>query len=355
MGRWNATCGVSLHTELLGRKLREMGHEVTIYAPTLESAEKDWCHRTLRLEDEPWVVRAFEETDEYRYPFGGSINSEKILGGEHDALIVQSYIRFPVKRFEEIAAKVRENCPLILVVHVGYIRQLDPLMGIDWDAIVVFDERYVEEMLAAYGADVVDKVVQIPYPCAVVEGVKAFRPGFAESRPLFFSFGRQRPHDYLDYLYALKLLAQRKDFAYWVVRSDGLLPVEERWLCQERGRPGLRTLYSYLKGSDIHLLPKGDIRAVVVSSTLAQTLYSGTPIIAPDTRHFERVPVDGEGFGVIVKYRLGDVKDLTGKILVLMEDEGLRKRISENAKRYALSRSDEVVAQRFLELINSLQ
>ena len=105
---------------------------------------------------------------------------------------------------------------------------------------------------------------------------------------------------------------------------------------------------------DIHLLPKNDTRAVVVSSTIAQTLYSGVPTIVPDTRHFELLPTDEEGYGVVVKYRIGYINDLIDKLTNLMDDEDLRKKISQKAREYALRNSDEVVAERFVKLLKSI-
>ena len=355
MGRWNATCGISLHTELLGRKLVEKGHQVSIYAPTLESAEKDWYHRHIPVEDEPWVYRIYDETDEFHYPSGGSIYSERIFSDDFDAFIVESYVRLPVNELKKLVPEIKRKAPLILVVHLGYVRQIDPLMDIDWDAIVVFDRRYIDEIISVYGEKAVEKSFEIPYPYAIIEGVKLYRPEFYDGSPLLFTFGRHPGFEFLDYLSALRKLARNKSFTYWMMFSDGdKPPVEERWLRKSMERPVIRKLYSYLKGVDIHLLPKNDTRAVVVSSTIAQTLYSGVPTIVPDTRHFELLPTDEEGYGVVVKYRIGYINDLIDKLTNLMDDEDLRKKISQKAREYALRNSDEVVAERFVKLLKSI-
>ncbi len=87
----------------------------------------------------------------------------------------------------------------------------------------------------------------------------------------------------------------------------------------------------HLHGSDIHLVPKGWTRRVVVSSTLHQTLASLTPTVVPDTRYFETIPVDEEGFGAVVKYFCVD--DLVAKLRRLIEDADARRRVVEEAKR----------------------
>jgi len=268
---------------------------------------------------------------------------------------VEAYIRFPIREFGKIFRKLKRNSYVILVIHVGFVRQVDPLMELKWDAVVVFDERYVRELLTAYGEQIIKKSVIIPYPCPRIESTRIIRPEIDEGKFVFFSFGRQRPSDYLDYIYTLRKLSKKYDFVYWVLRSDGSLPVKEDWIIQEMKRPTLRELYSYLNGANVHLLPKRDIRAVVVSSTLAQTLYSGTPIVVPDTRHFELLPVNDDGFGVVAKYRIGDVNDLIRKLSTLIEDGKLREKISSEARRYASMRSEEIVAEKFITLIKSLQ
>ena len=354
MSRWNATCGVSLHAEIIGRKFKELGHDVIVYAPTLESANVNWHHRHIDVVDEPWVRRVFEETDEYLYPAGGSIRSEEILEDDYDVFIVESVNRFPVNEFKKIASKIREKAPLILVMHLGYIRDTDPLMEIDWDKIVVFDSRYIKEIFSVYGRGVEERIVEIPYPCPIIDA-EPIRPKSLEGEFIFFTFGRQPLIEYLDYVRALRRLSERYDFKYLIIRSDHELPFRDEWIVQECGRPEIEMVHRYLRGSDIHLLPKGHTRGVVVSSTLAQTIYSGTPTVVPDTRHFELIPVDEDGFGPVVKYRIGDTRDLERKLMTLIEDDDLRKRISEDAREYAKKYSDDFVAGEFLKLIRSLR
>ncbi|HID66357.1 MAG TPA: glycosyltransferase family 1 protein, partial [Aquificaceae bacterium] len=56
LSRWNATCGVSLHAEMIGRELLRRGHNITVFAPYLESANRWWHHKLIR-QDEDFVVR----------------------------------------------------------------------------------------------------------------------------------------------------------------------------------------------------------------------------------------------------------------------------------------------------------
>lgn len=355
MGRWNATCGISLHAELIGRRLNKMGHEVIVFAPSLESANRDWHHKPIDTRDEPWVYRVYNETEEYNYPYGGWIKVDALLEEDYDALIVEGYHRFPIMEFSKVASRIKRRATLILVVHVGYLRDLIPYMSIDWDAIVVFDKRYVKELIAPCKASVLSRTYIIPYPHAIVDDdIMPFRPAFAKDKILFITYGRQPLQEYYDYIHALRRISERYDIAYWIIRSDHELPLKDKWIVQWVMRPDIMTLYSFVMGSDIHLLPKSETGAVVVSSTVAQILYSGVPIIAPDTRYFETIPVDERGYGPIVKYRLGDVLDLEKKIVELIEDDELRKTVSENARRFARKYSDGNVARMFEKLIEAL-
>jgi len=60
-----ATCNVSLHAEIVIRMLLEIVHDVCVFAPTLDSANKGWHHILLRGK-EKIVERCYDEVDELR-------------------------------------------------------------------------------------------------------------------------------------------------------------------------------------------------------------------------------------------------------------------------------------------------
>ena len=354
MGRWNATCGVSLHTEMIGRTLRKMGHDITVFAPTLRSADKDWHHRHISVNDEPWVYRVFSETNEFDYPYGGRIEENEILDDQFDVFVVEGYNRFPVNEFQKISKILKRRMPLILVLHLAYIRDVEPLMRIDWDAITVFDQRYIDEILRPFGKDVANKAKIIPYPYAVIDEIEPIRPSFAGEKILFITYGRQPVHELLDYIRALREVVKRYDVVYWIIRSNGKIPVKEKWVIQTFARPSLQEIHSYVKGSDIHLLPKGESPGVVVSSTLSQILYTGTPTVVPNTRYFEDIPVNSEGIGAVIKYKPGNTIDLKKKIAELIENESLRRYVSLKAKELALKFRADYVTKEFIKLFQDL-
>ena len=336
--RWNATCGVSLHAELLAEEFFKMGHDVRIFAPHTSSANRWWHHRIIR-DDEDFVIRCYNELSPGTMS-GGALNFEGVLSEDLDLLIVESYTSIPYSDVERLVRRM--DAVTIAVIHEGSrrdIRYSD--MGV-FDAIVAFDQRYVREILY----DCVERVRIIPYPC---HPVRESGRRFAEDRLTFFSFGRQPYAEYADFISALEKLSRKYDFVYRVVRSDGLLPFRREWFKQEQKR--LRDtgeVYRYLHSSDIHLLPKGNTRNVVVSSTFYQCLGSLVPMVVPETRHFELLPEEKPA----AVYR--NVDDLVKKLEMLIEDDGFRNRIVEAARKFVEEFRSDRIAGKFIDLYKSL-
>ncbi len=349
IGRWGAACGISLHTELLTDALIRAGHRVRVYAPTLETAKRDWHH--VVIEGDPgFVSRVYGEVDEVEYPEGGFF---KRPGDwlDHDIVIVEGYQRLPWEALRPHLYEAKKaGARLGIVIHYSLPRDAEPVVEDErlWDAIFVFDHRFTE-MLKSINPRV--ETVEAPYPHMVLEPSGVDRPEYAEGRVLLFSFGRQPPHEYIDYLKGVRRLVSRGySLVYRVVRSLGGLGYRAPWLVVEEKKPSHEEVYRMLRGSDIHLVPKWDSPGVVVSSTLAQVMYAGVATVVPDTRYFETIPDLDEG-GPLVKYRLGDVRSLVARLEELVRDEGLRREAGERARRYAWERRAEVVAEKILSAL----
>ncbi|RLF40174.1 MAG: glycosyltransferase family 1 protein [Thermoplasmata archaeon] len=340
LSRWNATCGVSMHAELIGRELLRKGHEVKVFAPYKESANKWWHHRIVK-DDEDFVVRCYYELDPKTMD-GGGIDEKKILDEDFDVLIVESYNSIPYRDVEEIAKKLKgEGRSVTLVVHEGAKEDMRYSSLDIFDATFVFDERYVK-MLSGYGGN----IHVIPYPCHPPSPSKR---EFSKDDLIFFSFGRQPPKEYDDFIKALDDLESKYDFTYRIVRSDGLLPIERKWLVQHQVRlKDNEEVYDYLHMSDIHLLPKGNTRKVVVSSTLCQCIGSLVPTVVPNTRHFEMLPDEKP----VVIYK--DVEDLERKISMIIENDGYREKLKIAAARYAGENSSSRIADKFLQVLRKV-
>lgn len=343
--RWNATCGVSMHAELIGREFLRMGHDLRVFAPHVHSANKWWHHKIVREEEEDFVIRCYEELEPNTMS-GGGIEEEKILSEDFDYLIVESYGSIPYESVEHLVNKLRKKgVRVVVVIHEGCIEQIQYSSLRIFDAIVVFDNRYVKEMLYDYHLDLI-KI--IPYPC---HPIKKGSRKFAEDILTFFTFGRQPIHEYNDYIRALDALSSKYDFIYRVIRSDGPLPFSRPWLKQEQKRLDNEEVYRYLHSSDIHLIPKGQTNYVVVSSTLCQCLGALTPTVVPNTRHFEMLP-EYDGVRPAVIYE--NVEDLKEKLIKLIEDEEFREKVVKAAERYVEENRSDKIAQKFIELFKEL-
>ena len=339
VSRWNATCGVGMHAELIGREFMRLGHEVRIFAPTIESASR-WWHHCLVRKDEDYVVRCYEEVSPSGE--GGGVDPAPLFREDLDLLIIESYVSLPKEKVEAILPEIRRKGTfIVLVVHEGFKKDIgyrDPSI---FDMVVVFDDRYIEELLKDWKG-LVDMEI-IPFPCGrVVENRRAFGEGGLR----FITFGRQPEGEYRDFVDALDRLSRRVSFEYRVIRADHPLGIERPWLKEEVRPLAEEEVYRELLSSDIHLLPKGNTSGVVVSSTLCQCVGTQVPILTPSTRHYERVPED-------VAIRYTGVDDLVRKMERLIEDEVYRKKIKRAMREYARENSATKVALQFLNLLKS--
>jgi glycosyltransferase involved in cell wall biosynthesis len=336
--RWNATCGISMHAELIGREFIKMGHNLKVFAPYVHSASRWWHHKIIRSKEESFVIRCYNELHPETMS-SEKIDEKKVLKEDIDYLIVESYVSLPYSELEHLIAKIKKRVKVVVVIHEGKKEDVRYDLQI-FDAVVVFDERYAK--MHDWQARI------IPYPC---HPVRRSKKRFAKDKLVFFSFGRQPINNYKDYIEVLDGLTSKYDFVYKVIRSNFLLPFSLPWLKQEQKRLGQEEVYEHLHSSDIHLLPKGKTKNVVVSSTLFQCLGSLTPTIVPNTRHFEVLPaINGQKPAVI--YR--DVEDLREKIVMLVEDEDYRKKVIKAAERYVEENRSDRIARRFIDLYKKL-
>ncbi len=344
LSRWNATCGVALHAELIGRELLKRGHPVRVFAPELENASRWWHHKIIGL-DEDFVKRVYTELS----PEGeeGHLNVGSVLQEDMDLIIVESYEKLPYRDVEELILSLKErDVPSVAIIHEGSREDIGYDLSI-FDKIVVFDERYVKEVLPEGIPE--DKILIVPYPC--YPPVERRRRFAEDGRIVFFSFGRQPKEEYNEFLEALRVLKKKfPSVVYRIIRSGEPLDVREEWIEQERRVLNFKEIYRYLGEADFHLLPKGRTGRVVVSSTFCQTVGSLCITVSPDTRFFEEVP-RGDSSPLIL-YR--DTEDLISKLTRAIVDEVYREKIRENVRVFAEERNVKRVVDIFEELIYSV-
>lgn len=155
MSRWNASCGVSAHAEMVGRIWRKMGHELKVLAPlenNLSRTEKD----------EPYVVRCYELNEKWSGKEKPLFNPVPFLEDDFDVFVVQNLEMMPLQELLEIYPVIRERAKTVLVVHEGGPPQNPYFYKFGWDAVVCFDERYKDWLKNIYPAQ---QINIIPYPC----------------------------------------------------------------------------------------------------------------------------------------------------------------------------------------------
>ncbi|RLB10924.1 MAG: glycosyltransferase family 1 protein [Deltaproteobacteria bacterium] len=342
LSRWNATCGVALHAELIGREFVKSGIDIKVFAPYLDSANK-WWHHISTAPDEAFVIRCFTEIS----PEGseGSIDIDKILRERIDGLIVESWPSLPKKDVEVLVWNLRKKgVPSVAVIHDGFKKDLTYGSLDIFKKVVVFHEGYKEIIKDKVSEE---KIEIIPYPC--IPPVERRERRFAEDGNIvFFSFGRQPIQEYEDYIKALEKISERYPVQYRVIRGSELLPYNYSWLLQSKKVLQLNEIYDNLQKIDIHLIPKGDTKAKVVSSTLCQTLGSLAIHVAPDTAYFEDVKRCKNT--PVLLYR--DRQDLVEKIEKTIREPEFREMLTNAAKRYAEENCAYNVAMRILALID---
>ena len=338
--RWNATCGVSVHAELVGRQWRK-NLDLTVFGPSLESVSGDYHHRTT-MEDGEFVIRGYEQPKNIGED--GWVD-DRLWKEDYDVLVVESVELMPIPKLLEIFPKIRAK--KVAIVHEGKLPEYEGFYKLNFDCIACFDDRYEKMLRKRYPEE---KIHIIPFPCnPVVRGdkIKArAKLGMPEDKIILFSFGRQPRIEYDDYLWLVKELSKRHSVEYLAVRSNGghleetdLLEIRLERLTTERS-------YDYLHASDIHMVPKGDTDKIVVSSTIFQCLGSGCPIVIPDVKYVERLNKE------VVKYKGRD--DLKEKVSKLIEDENFGKETLEAAESYANRNSAEKIAQRLIKVFEDL-
>ena len=348
MSRWNATCGISAHAELVGREWVKK-HDLTVFAPTLESAT-DWHHNPIEKEDEEFVIRGYEQPESIGKT--GWID-ERLWKEDYDVLVIQGLELLPIpsllEKFPKIEAKK------VLVWHVEKLPIYEDLYKLNFDAVVCFDFRFKNMLKGKYPEEIIRI---IPFPCRPVAKVKVKVKGDSDKkrarnelgipgeRTILFSFGKQPLSEYKDYLWLANELKEIYDLKYFVLRSYGDLPPESEFLEVRRGRPEYEEIYKYLRAADIFLLPRPETEDIVVSSTVFQCLGALTPIVVPEVRYVELMDKE------IVKYK--NREDLKEKVIRLIEDKDLKEEVLRHAEHYARENSAEKIAKKFVRLFEDI-
>jgi hypothetical protein len=346
---WNAVCGVSIHAELIGRALLEMGHELRVFAPI--QYEDDETHLCFKV-DKPYVLRNYsflrygDRCVDETLLSSLFIDTTPLLVGDFDLLIVEKPSSLPLKGLMEIFPHFKGRT--LAVLHECRRPENPYFYRVEWDTVTVFDERYQKLFSEVFPEG---RLHIVPYPCHPIrEGDKTEekrRLGLPDEVGLLLSFGRlHEPEAVVETLQPL--CSERPELRYLCLVGDlefykrlKGLEAEHTFLDVRFDRPPIKELYRYLIAADALLIHKAEVRGEIrLSSTAHLCLGSLTPILCPDVSYFN--PFDGE----VLKYR--SLKEMR-RLLSLILDGGYEE-LEERARRFVEERSAERVAERLLQL-----
>lgn len=336
MTRWNKACGVSMHAELLGRVLVELGHDLRVLAP-IESNYTD--------KDEPYVSRCYRLSRAESF-----FDPAPFLEDEADIFVVQNLEILPMKDLLKIYPMIRKKVRTVLVIHEGGPPKDPAFYRFEWDAIVCFDHRYKRFLSRIYPENLI-KIIQ--YPCHPLtpgdKGKARERLGLPLDKKIIFNYGIG-VYRHLHLLPTIKRVSKRYSLILLTIthvedwfRLFEAVKSTYGFIELRRESLPIEQLYTYLHASDCLLLHKDSAEAVVVPSTAFLCLGAERPILAHRTNFFECF--DKEVF----KYR-----SLEGALVDVFEERPTVKFTLSKAREFVRKNSSTEIAKRFIRFLRTL-
>ncbi|MFQ6085077.1 MAG: hypothetical protein ACE5OY_02255 [Candidatus Bathyarchaeia archaeon] len=345
MGAWNTDSGASIHAEFIGREWVRAGHNLTVFS----FYEYNFHGTAIVDRDEEYVIRCFTTSTADRV----TLDAVPLLTTDYEILVVQDLGMLPKDHLGKIFHWIKRRARTVNVIHDGKLSDDPSFYQFDWDAIVGFDQRYMDFLKEAYPAELLHI---IPYPCHPLRLGDKDRAreklNLPKESKIVFMFGPASKDgaDTIPWISdinsrypILVLVVTRSDEALEKVRRlSRRVPTEVR---QETLT--LSRLYDYLHASDALVINKRSRPHVVVSSTVFQCLGSGCPIIVRDSNCVETLDKEVLKFSTEKEFR----DNLTD---VFNEGEKFKTTIRE-AKRYVERNSARAIAGRYIKLFESLR
>ncbi|MDO9575452.1 MAG: hypothetical protein Q7J55_02880 [bacterium] len=349
MGAWNTDSGASIHTELVGRSLIELGHKIVVF-----SFFKHSFHGTAFVsEDEDYVTRCFTVPSD-KNP---QLLATPFLRNDYEIFVVEDLGMLLQDHLGKIFHWIKRKAKTINVIHDGDLKEDPSFYQFDWDAIVCFDKRYYDFLKFAYPEEIIHI---IPHPCL------PWRPGDKEKsrkelglppdKKIVLLFGPASEHGADKYHIVKEFKSDYPILILVVTKHEGSL---KKWreIKHRSGRdmieireetPSIEGLYEYLYASDLLLYNKPSNPGIVtVASTAFQCLGSGCPMVTFKSSFVETLN------GAVYKYE--NNKELRACIASVFEKDRKYEEIIKNAEVYIEKNSAINVAKRFVKLFESLR
>lgn len=343
----------------LCRELAKLGHEVTLY--TSDRRRPGYPGVGKRLTDQGEMATGVELKripaifELYQIPFMPRLG--KVL--EQDRIdVIHSNEFFQLCSLYAARAAKKKKVPFILTQH-GHKKPLNKAIGLPYWLVEKTMGRYVmncAQKIIALTSDVEQYLVKNGVPQTKVEVVSTGVPtelyspyipsalpnyGIAQKDNVILFVGRLVGNKGIAYLIeSFKKLKETVDNAKLVIVGTGILEQNLRQLVRKLGleedivflgRVPQQSMPQIYSGASVFVLPT--IYKEPFGIAAVEALSSGVPVIASNIDGLRVIVKDGE-VGYLVQPK--DVAGLASNIIKVLTTEGLRARLSRNARQRAL-------------------
>jgi len=343
LSRWNSACGVSLHSELIGREFVKNGHKLTVFAPNnIRPIDKD----------ENYVMRCCSDEGDHNETF---FNPEPFLENDYEILVIQRLEWVPLEPLKKIYPEIKKKAKIIYVVHERKLPLNRLFYDFTFDAVVCFDERYKQQWVKKY-----KDIHVIPYPVGYLEGgdKSALRKelGLPEDKKIIFSYGWAPELHIFPILPSLKDLHKNFPFLFLILADPKYIKVdlqkfkEYQFIELRYELAPLERIHKYLHASDIYLIhkEKSEIKEgeAVVPSSVLMCLGALTPIMTSNTDFVWFLNKE------IIKYSNED--EFKNLIIKIFSRDKILGETLKAAETYTKRYSPNVIADEFIKLFSRL-
>jgi hypothetical protein len=346
MSSWNASCGVSTHAELIGDALLRKGFDLTVFAPR---QYVDDSTNLTNTSDEHYVKRVY---DFLRYGDcyidlnvlqSAYLDLKCILDTDFDLLLIEKPTSVPLPKLKKILPKIKKKAKVIGVIHEG-LTILNPIFEkIDWDELIIFDDRYRKFFPSSWES----KIHTVPFPCYPLESSYEARKQVTDSEAIRI-LSYNNVHDLQLVLRGIER-AQREIGTIEYKLLLGSIDVYEQakkyqnkypFLDLKVDRPSKSKLRNIQCESDVILFNSRRPNHIALSSSVHFCLSTLTPILCNNVRYFDMFS------GEVIKY--GDCDDL-GEKLVNIARYGANE-VLHKAEEFCKKYSSDKISEQILDI-----
>ncbi len=346
MSSWNASCGVSTHAELIGDALLRKGFDLTVFAP--RQYVDDSTH-LINTPDEHYVKRVY---DFLRYGDlytdlnvlqSTYLDSISILDTDFDLLLIEKPTSVPLPKLKKILPKIREKAKVIGIMHEG-LTILNPFFEkIDWDALIIFDDRFRKFFPSNWEG----KVHTVPFPCYPLDPRDTAKKQVTDLEKLRI-LSYNRIHDLPLVLRGIERAQKEIGTIEYKLLLGSIKGYEQLKKYQDKypflklnvARPSNSKLRKIQSESDVILFNNRQPNHIALSSSVHFCLSTMTPILGNDVRYFDMFN------GEVIKY--GDSDGLSVK-LVNLKHNGANE-VLHKAEEFCKKYSSDKIAEQILEI-----